>query len=54
MLFRSLVAFLDKAMAKEADERYLTGEEFASALRAAMGGGGAVASPGTGSVDISL
>jgi serine/threonine-protein kinase len=49
----ALVAFLDKAMAKEADQRYLTGEEFAAALRAALGGG-AVAAPGTGSVDISL
>ncbi|HTQ74797.1 MAG TPA: serine/threonine-protein kinase [Burkholderiales bacterium] len=48
----ALVAFLDKAMAKEADQRYQTGEEFASELRAAFGGTGAAAS-GTG-VDITL
>jgi serine/threonine-protein kinase len=46
------VAFLDKAMAKEADQRYQTGEEFAFELRAAFGGAGAAAA-GTG-VDISL
>ncbi len=34
-----LVAFLDKAMAKEPDARYQTGEEFAAALRAAGAGG---------------
>ncbi len=34
-----LVAFLDRAMAKEAGERFQTGEEFAQALRAAVGGG---------------
>jgi len=32
----ALVAFLDKAMAKDADQRYQTGDEFATALRAAM------------------
>jgi serine/threonine-protein kinase len=47
-----LVAFLDKAMSKEADQRYQTGEEFAFELRAAFGGTGAAAS-GTG-VDITL
>ncbi len=47
-----LVAFLDKAMAKDADQRYQTGEEFAAALRAAFGGAGAAA-PG-GGVDVSL
>jgi serine/threonine-protein kinase len=47
-----LVAFLDKAMSKEADQRYQTGEEFAFELRAAFGGAGAAAA-GTG-VDISL
>jgi serine/threonine-protein kinase len=30
----ALVAFLDRAMAKEADERFQTGDEFAQALRA--------------------
>ena len=39
-----LVAFLDKAMAKEAEDRYQTGDEFAAALRAAFGGGGAATS----------
>jgi serine/threonine-protein kinase len=32
-----LVAFLDRAMAKEADARFQTGEEFAQALRACVG-----------------
>jgi len=54
-----LVAFLDKALAKNPDERYQTGEEFAAALRAAAGGaapGPARAAPGGGvqSVDIEL
>jgi len=48
----AFVAFLDKAMAKEADQRYQTGEEFAAALRAAVPGGAATAT-GAG-VDISL
>src|SRR5216684_379648 len=48
----ALVAFLDKAMAKEAGERYQTGEEFAGALRATVGGPSATAT-GVG-VDISL
>ena len=48
----ALVAFLDKAMSKEADERYQTGEEFAGALRATVGGPSATAI-GAG-VDISL
>ena len=34
-----LVAFLDKAMAKEAEQRYQTGAEFAAALRAALSSG---------------
>lgn len=46
------VAFLDKALSKEADQRYQTGEEFAFELRTAFGGAGAAAA-GTG-VDISL
>ena len=37
----SLVAFLDRAMSKNPDERFQTGEEFAQALRAAMAGAGA-------------
>ena len=48
----ALVAFLDKAMAKDAGERYQTGEEFAGALRATVGGPSAAA-VGAG-VDISL
>ena len=32
----ALVAFLDRALAKNPDERYQTGEEFAAALRAAL------------------
>jgi eukaryotic-like serine/threonine-protein kinase len=47
-----LVAFLDRAMSKEANERFQTGEEFALELRATFGGTGAAAT-GTG-VDISL
>jgi eukaryotic-like serine/threonine-protein kinase len=35
----ALVAFLDKAMAKDADQRYQTGDEFAAALRAAFSAG---------------
>ncbi len=34
-----LVAFLDRALAKEAAERFQTGEEFAQRLRATAGGG---------------
>ena len=34
----ALAAFLARAMAKEADSRYPTGEEFAQALRACVGG----------------
>src|SRR5215472_8134018 len=47
-----LVAFLDKAMAKEADQRHQTGEEFAFELRATFGGTGAAA--GSTGVDITL
>jgi len=51
----ALVAFLDKALAKDADERYQTGDEFAAALRAAFGGGASpVAGRGGADVDISL
>ena len=48
----ALVAFLDKAMSKDAGERYQTGEEFASTLRGTVGGPSAAAI-GAG-VDISL
>src|SRR5436309_8113 len=48
----ALVAFLDKAMSKDAGERYQTGEEFAGTLRGAVGGPSATAI-GAG-VDISL
>ena len=51
----ALVAFLDKAMAKEADQRYQTGEEFAAALRATLSGTGSGTSKADSSdVDISL
>jgi len=36
----ALVAFLERAMAKDADQRYQTGEAFAAALRATAGGAG--------------
>jgi serine/threonine-protein kinase len=48
----TFVAFLDKAMSKDADQRYQTGEEFAAALRASVGSSAAAAA-GSG-VDISL
>ena len=48
----ALVAFLERAMAKEADQRYQTGEAFAAALRATAGDAG-VAGANAG-VDISL
>ena len=40
-----LATFLARAMAKNADERFQTGEEFAAALRAAFAGGAAAAAP---------
>jgi len=46
------VAFLDRALSKEADARYQTGEEFAAELRASFGGIAPVPT-GTG-VDFSL
>jgi serine/threonine-protein kinase len=51
-----LVAFLDKALAKNPDARFQSGEEFAAALRASAAGGGAPApkAGGTTSVDIEL
>jgi serine/threonine-protein kinase len=42
-----VVAFLGRAMAKDADERFQTGDEFAAALRQSWSGGGS-------GVDISL
>ena len=47
-----VVAFLGRTMAKEAGERYQTGEEFAQALRASVGGGAAPRPPPQ--VDISI
>jgi CHASE2 domain-containing sensor protein/tRNA A-37 threonylcarbamoyl transferase component Bud32 len=49
-----LVAFLDKALAKNPDERYQSGEEFAAALRAAADAGAAAAPGGSRGVDIEL
>ena len=48
----ALVAFLARALAKNPDERFQTGEEFAQALRAAAGSGGAA--PAHPAVDIEL
>jgi len=54
----ALVAFLDRALSKNPDERYQTGDEFAAALRAAAGGAtpAAPAAPAAGAtgVDIEL
>src|SRR5258708_11846047 len=52
----SMVAFLDRAMAKDPDQRFQTGEEFASALRATFGGTAAPAPAAAASstVDIQL
>ena len=51
----ALVAFLDTAMAKDADQRYQSGGEFAAALRAAFGGAAAAAAGrASADVDISL
>jgi serine/threonine-protein kinase len=49
-----LVAFLDKALAKNPDERYQSGDEFAAALRAAVGAGAAAPAGGSRGVDIEL
>jgi eukaryotic-like serine/threonine-protein kinase len=50
----AFVAFLDKAMAKDANDRYQTGEEFAAALRASMGGVGSSAKPAAASADVDI
>ncbi len=52
-----LAAFLERAMAKNPDERYATGEEFGGALRAALAGAPAAAAEpkaAAGGVDIEL
>jgi serine/threonine-protein kinase len=51
----AFVTFLDRAMAKDADERYQDGDAFAAALRGSVGGGAPASQPaGGGDVDISL
>jgi CHASE2 domain-containing sensor protein len=51
----ALVAFLDKALSKNPDERYQTGEEFGGALRATMSGPAAQKPAATSSgVDIEI
>jgi serine/threonine-protein kinase len=53
----ALVAFLDRALSKNPDERFQTGEEFAGALRAALStttGGSAPAPAASGGLDIQL
>jgi eukaryotic-like serine/threonine-protein kinase len=47
-----LAAFLERAMAKDPDQRFQTGEEFAGALRASLAGAAVTASAST--VDIQL
>jgi serine/threonine-protein kinase len=49
-----LVAFLDRAMGKDADQRFQTGEEFGAALRAAFSGGASPEAGTSGALDISL
>jgi eukaryotic-like serine/threonine-protein kinase len=54
-LAAGLVAFLDKALAKNPDARFQSGEEFSAALRAAAAGGApAPKAGGVTSVDIEL
>jgi serine/threonine-protein kinase len=51
-----LAAFLERAMAKDPDERFATGEEFGGALRAAFASAPAATEPkaAAGGVDIEL
>jgi len=49
-----LVAFLERALAKDPDQRFQTGEEFAGALRAAFSSAPAAAPAGASTVDIQL
>jgi serine/threonine-protein kinase len=49
-----LVAFIDKAMAKDADQRYQSGEEFAAALRAAFSKGAVPVAGGGVSLDLKV
>ena len=50
----SLVAFLERALAKDPQERFQTGEEFGGALRAAMSAGQGAGATATTQVDIQL
>jgi serine/threonine protein kinase len=55
----ALVAFLDKALSKNPDERYQTGEEFGAELRATQSGTAAQnpaakAAAGSSGVDIEI
>jgi serine/threonine-protein kinase len=50
----ALVAFLDKALSKNPDERYQTGEEFGGALRATVGGPAQKPAAATSGVDIEI
>jgi CHASE2 domain-containing sensor protein/tRNA A-37 threonylcarbamoyl transferase component Bud32 len=50
----ALVAFLDKALSKNPDERYQTGEEFGGALRAALSGPVRPAAATSSGVDIEI
>jgi len=51
---RGLAAFLERALAKNPDDRYQTGVEFAAALRAAASEAPELAMAGAGGVDIEL
>jgi serine/threonine-protein kinase len=50
----ALVAFLDKALSKNPDERYQTGEEFGGALRASMSGPTQKPAAASSGVDIEI
>jgi serine/threonine-protein kinase len=49
-----LAAFLERALAKDPDQRFQTGEEFAGALRASLAGAAAPAVAAGSTVDIQL